>query len=135
MSVLKVFILEDSESRIKEFKKSLVLLTPYCEITVAKDMDHAVDLYKASRPHGLVFLDHDLGDQAYVSSEERNTGSEFVRQTHQMIKEDNSTVVIHSLNPDGAEYMKNYLSDNDIESTLIPFAWTVGNIRRLNIIK
>jgi len=99
----KIFIIEDDSERIKWFLKNF----NHCDITVAESVKEGVDKFKP--PYSLILLDHDLGGRQYVSSEDRNTGSEFLRYILDGLDPynfSNVDFVIHSHNPGGAHNMK-----------------------------
>ena len=70
----------------------------------------------------LVFLDHDLGNQAFVPVKDKNTGSEAARWlSNKANKED--IFIIHSLNSVGADYMHKSLTSANLFSLKKPFCW------------
>jgi CheY-like chemotaxis protein len=99
----KIFILEDNDSRVEFFK--WYFKNPDYEVSYAKDVDEAKGLFTINQPFDIILLDHDLGDEVYVDSEEDNTGYQFAKF---IITKDisRSFVIIHSLNPVGADNMK-----------------------------
>jgi CheY-like chemotaxis protein len=71
----------------------------------ATGVTSAKRMYERANPD-LIFLDHDLGGQTYVDSDEGNTGYQFVK----WLKENDPqwkerSYVVHSLNPSGADNM------------------------------
>jgi CheY-like chemotaxis protein len=110
----RVFVLEDSSERIKQFKQRFLEQgwIGYFSVT-ASDAIRNLDLLRFD----LIFLDHDLGGQVYVNKDEKNTGSEVARwiREHPVV----CPIIIHSLNPAGAEYMKSILP----KAVHIPFVW------------
>ena len=68
----------------------------------------------------VVFLDHDLGGEIYVDSDNDNTGYQFAKWLVENDKKiDQRTIVIHSMNPVGAENIQNILNSANI----IPFTY------------
>jgi hypothetical protein len=61
----------------------------------------------------LVFLDHDLGGEAFVNSSEPNTGAEVSRWLEDPINHMSKprVLVIHTMNPAGRKYMAQALPD------------------------
>jgi len=98
--VAKVFILEDDPQRIKIFRVKLA----QHELFFTDEVEEAIDTFKALGPFDYYFLDHDLGGQIYVDSEEKNTGYQFAKFLSKQDIE-NATIIIHSLNGAGAKNM------------------------------
>lgn len=106
---MKVFILEDSHSRIKVFEEIFGINSMYC----TKDVNEAKELYAKYAPFDLILLDHDLADEHYAEVEDgvpqtEGTGTEFAKWLAETT-ERKSTVVIHSYNPEGANRMASAL--------------------------
>ena len=110
----KIFILEDNEDRIKFFK--WYFKNPEYEVFYTKEVDEAKALFTINQPFDIILLDHDLGDEVYVDSNELNTGYQFAKF---IVEKDlsKSFIIIHSLNIVGAENMKAVLKT----AILIPF--------------
>jgi DNA-binding response OmpR family regulator len=113
---VKILILEDSLERIKAFKqrcleRGIVMHhTDEVEECIGK---LSTDQYSA------IFLDHDLGDQVYQNSDDRNCGAEVARwlsRNEQYVPE---YVFLHSLNEPGRARMKQLLP----HAVEVPFAW------------
>lgn len=86
----EVLFLDDSEYRCKTFRS----IVPYVSIVV----DAASCISKlSSQSWDVVFLDHDLGGEVYVSEEDSNTGSEVVRWVV-VNKPTIGKFIVHSLN-------------------------------------
>lgn len=99
----KIFILEDQQVRVDWFFKNF----NHCSITHAYDARTGAELFHP--PYSLVLLDHDLGDREFVSSDDRNTGSEFLRYVLDSLNPynlSNTDFVIHSHNSGGARNME-----------------------------
>ncbi len=103
---MKIFILEDSQERIDAFEHVLKVFDggPH-EVTVARWKSEACA--KFTPPYDLLLLDHDLGGEQMVDTEEDNTGSGFCRFIQEWEASDlgQPMVVIHSYNPEGASRM------------------------------
>jgi CheY-like chemotaxis protein len=100
---MRIFVLEDNEERIKQFKKAFADHT----WTMVQTADAAIRHLTMDSEYDIVFLDHDLGGQQYVSTRDKNTGSEVVRW---MLSDEGTIpkdkrIVIHSMNPDAATSM------------------------------
>jgi CheY-like chemotaxis protein len=111
-----VLFLDDSIERTKQFRS----LNP--SATCVETAAEAIDLLSKSVWDG-VFLDHDLGGEAYVDSELPNTGMEVVRWIVAN-KPFISWIVIHTLNSDAGNRMEGALRDAGYTVIRRPFAWT-----------
>ncbi len=110
---MKILILEDANSRIQTFIKHYGKkhdLYFFDNITDAKD---ALNLLG---PFDVIFLDHDLDDRVYVNSNEANTGYQLAKwmQENNISAEE---IIIHSMNPVGADNIKAVLP----QAKIIPF--------------
>lgn len=112
---MKVLVLEDCPSRTREFRQRF--LERGWEGRFESRADHAIDALE-TEIFSLIFLDHDLGDEIYVNTDERNTGSEVARwiNEHPVL----CPVVIHSLNGSAAEHMKTLISG----AIRLPYVWS-----------
>lgn len=114
---MKVFILEDDQSRIEIFGEAL----KRHDLTTARTYEEAI--YKWNPPYDIVCLDHDLGGHIFVPSDgEEKTGYSFVEWLRQKYTENNFSILIpvdvifiHSFNPDGARRMAEAL-DSGVRS-------------------
>ena len=110
---MRIFILEDNHFRINHFKRKfaghdLVII----EYALAAILYLGGDLN-----FDLISLDHDLGNKEYVNSEEENTGYQVAKFLSQ--KKVKCPIVIHSMNPVGAEAMKKCLPNAIILPMLV----------------
>lgn len=113
----RVLILEDDPVRIKKFKSIMLGINAKADFT--ETASDAINKLKQEE-YDLILLDHDLGGEIYVATENENTGSAVAR----WISENPFTykypiVIVHSLNPAGAEYMVSLIP----HSVRIPFIW------------
>jgi len=115
---MKILVLEDDISRIKQFRESFQFLTEIARVDYCDTAENCIELLKKEK-YSLIFLDHDLGGQVYVDTNDKNTGSEVARWIEQNPLESGQQVIIHTCNPAGAKYMKDLISD----SVHIPFVW------------
>lgn len=93
--MLKIFVLEDSEIRIKAFEQNLN--GEGFSVTIAESFDDAMVQW-GDGDYDVVFLDNDLGQQVMVGPEEHNSGLNFARHKVEELK--NKFVFVHSLNTD-----------------------------------
>ena len=101
---MKILILEDSPERIKTFKRKLMNHDTY----FFDNVEEAKKALKLLGPFDIVFLDHDLDDRVFVNSNDANTGYQLAKY----IAENNINipdVIIHTMNPVGAENIKSVL--------------------------
>jgi CheY-like chemotaxis protein len=103
---MRIFILEDSEERRRIFRE---MLSPPHTLSFFGHVKEAKTALVADGPFDLIFLDHDLDNRVFVDSEEENTGYQLAKY----IAENNvrSKIIIHSMNPYGAERMQQVLPD------------------------
>ncbi|MDD5589092.1 MAG: response regulator [Candidatus Nanoarchaeia archaeon] len=112
---MKIFILEDNTIRIETFKKLATKTwdASNLKIFIATDVEEGKIILKNNQPFDLAFLDHDLGGEIYVPSENENTGYQLAK----FIEKENikiDTIVIHSHNPSGAKNMNDILSNSHV---------------------
>jgi CheY-like chemotaxis protein len=75
----------------------------------------------------VVFLDHDLGGEVYVSEANTNTGSEVVRWLMLHVMDLNPYIIVHSHNTVAAERMQGNLQRAAFSHVYrIPFATLVA---------
>jgi CheY-like chemotaxis protein len=94
----KVFILEDDPQRIKIFK---IKLSQH-ELFFTEEVEEGKEIFENLGPFDYIFLDHDLGGEIYVDSNEKNTGYQFAKYLHDKDLT-NTQVIVHSMNYQGAK--------------------------------
>jgi hypothetical protein len=94
---VRFFVLEDHPYRVEAFKAVL----HDRDVTYAIAVDDAV--FAFTPPYDVILLDHDLGGEELVDSNEPNTGYQFAKWLieHQSRLKDTAIVIVHSWNPDG----------------------------------
>ena len=98
---MNILILEDDPERWKVFRRTLSLRNNVEIVdTVEKAKDAVIASGIAFNPFDLIFIDHDLGGEVYVDSENENTGYQFAKWLAE--NEFDAKYVTHSLNPIGA---------------------------------
>ena len=111
---MNMLILEDDNGRIDQFRKNLI-----GHKVITTDQAHeCIDLLK-EHEWDILFLDHDLGGEAFVNSDNKNTGAEVARFLNEHPKYKPEIVIVHSLNPVGAKLMTDLITG----SRRIPYAW------------
>lgn len=111
MDVRKIFVLEDSQSRIDTFKKKF----KNDDVYFFDNVEEAIEGFNLLGPFDIILLDHDLDGKIFVNSHSDNTGFQFAKFLAE--KELNAQIIIHSMNPAGAKNMKSLLPQADI----VPF--------------
>ena len=109
----RILILEDLPDRIEVFLSKLA----HCGLVVV--VSSVIDAIEAlsAFTFDCIFLDHDLDGRNGVPTDDPNCGTrvaEFIS-----IKNIETTVIIQSLNPHGAQSMKQLLP----EAIIFPGAW------------
>lgn len=113
---MKILILDDDMNRHIIFNRKLIghLVT---NVTTAKEA-----IYKLqTESFDIVFLDHDLGGEIFVSSSHENTGYSVAKWLSELKDRQPERIIIHSLNPVGASNMKSILTNAEV----IPGAWNL----------
>jgi len=104
---MKILLLEDDPNRVEEFQRRVEEFSErnhvQCELVhveTAKDCIHKLETDKFK----LVLLDHDLGGQVYVDTNNTNTGSEVARWMNKNPdKIKGVSIITHTFNPAGAK--------------------------------
>ena len=97
---MKILILEDSAERIRIFKMHLGKENELFIFDQVEDAKNAID---HSGPFERIYLDHDLDQRVFVDSDEKNTGYQLAKYIAK--KNIDSEIILHTLNPFGAERM------------------------------
>ena len=103
---MKILILEDSAERIRIFKKYFGGKHDLYIFDQVEDAKKALD---SSGPFERIYLDHDLDQRIFVDSDEDNTGYQLAKYIAK--KNVNSEIILHTLNPYGAERMQAILPE------------------------
>jgi CheY-like chemotaxis protein len=107
---MRILFLDDDPTRIQKFKQAMI----GHEVIAVETADDAIARLRAES-FDAVSLDHDLGGEVYVASEEHNTGYSVAKEM--VTIENRPTTIIHSYNPVGAKRMADKLN-----APHIPFA-------------
>lgn len=111
---IKVFILEDCPFRMAKFREKF---NEGITLYTATGAEEGKRVYTENGPFQLMLLDHDLADEHYEEHKGgqpvlKGSGTEFARwladEETQWARQD-CEVIIHSLNPNGAERMRGIL--------------------------
>ncbi len=109
---MNIFILDDDINRHDFLIKMLGNKYNNTNIVSAQTADEAYKFLKNEK-WDMIFLDHDLGGEAYVDSNLPNTGyqvAKFIKNNN--IKYD--ICIIHSMNPVGARNIQSILPDSNL---------------------
>ena len=96
---MKIFCLDDSYSRHVLFRKKF----PNDNIIFAISAQEAIGILSEDMSWNLICLDHDLGNEIYVNSDEPNTGYQVAKFL--ATKNPKCPIVVHSSNYWGAMKM------------------------------
>lgn len=127
----KILILEDDEYRMTSFRARFFKL-PFDIVHVETAEQAKKQLMEEQ--FSLIFLDHDLGGEVYVDTTNKNTGSEVVRYITENIEElafENVIFFIHSLNPQGADYMYKSLKRLKLQTFKTPGIWFEATFNKI----
>ena len=97
---MKVFVLDDMEVRLEWFRTRLCHKYKAIVVT-AKTVSEAITCFEMHNDFDAIFLDHDLGERAFVDSSDPETGfqvAKYIRDNNINAK----LIVVHSLNYGGA---------------------------------
>jgi len=111
---MRALVLEDDKNRVKEFKQRMLEIG--CVADYVDTARAAIDLLR-KKTYDVIFLDHDLGGEVFADITDSNTGSEVARWISG--NPVGCPVVIHSLNPVGADNMKKCIEG----AVHVPFVW------------
>jgi CheY-like chemotaxis protein len=127
---LKIFVLEDDKFRTNFIKQHLKAAFTNPEIIFTDNADEAFKILTKSN-FDILCLDHDLGGEVFVNSEEPNTGYQVAKFiSENKIKYDKC--IVHSLNYPGAMRMTKLLD----RSIYLPILmWTKDSLEYINNIK
>jgi len=105
---LRIFILEDNAERISLFKQTLHKKFPKAEIIIKETAKEAKEILTPNSYWDIILLDHDLGGEIYVDSNELNTGYQVA--LHIRDKEIKyGQCITHTQNPVGGRNITNLL--------------------------
>lgn len=121
---MEIFILEDSAERIKFFKKTL---ESKHNLTFSDNVEEAKKLLQVKK-YDVIFFDHDLDNKVFVSSNDPNTGYQLAKWIEEKGMRFDQ-VVIHSLNPVGAERIKKRAENFSDNVEKIPFTVLIRKLR------
>lgn len=105
-----IVILEDDPNRMEQFYKKL---EGRAIIHHFEDVDPCEEFLRDNRANenniSMIFLDHDLGGEIFVSSSSHNTGFTMALKIRDIYHGGYPEVIIHSMNPAGAKNINDVL--------------------------
>jgi len=113
----RVFVLEDDPNRISWFVDQFKKYDYKYDIT--QDVKLAKHLLTTEK-FDMIFLDHDLGGQQMVDSDDPNTGYQVAKVIPNSINHE-THIIIHSYNPTGSAKMEELLRVARCNVFAIPF--------------
>jgi CheY-like chemotaxis protein len=119
---MRVLFLDDDEMRHETARKNLVGHDARHVRTVA-EFQAALSL----GPFDVVFLDHDLGGEAYVPS---GPGTGYEAALLLASREERPTVICHSYNRPGAIRIVGVLRSHGFSAVWLPFGPTTGQLSK-----
>lgn len=111
---MKILILEDTLSRINDFKKNTI----GHNICFVEKISTCIDKLENEGPWDYLFLDHDLDHKVFVPSGP-GTGYEVAEWLKEHPNKKPAIIILHSLNEKGVQKMSELLPEAYIE----PNAW------------
>ena len=111
-----LLFLDDSVHRQQEFSRE------YPNATIVSTAIEAISMLR-SRSFSVVYLDHDLSGEIYVSSERQDTGMEVVRwivENQPVIDK----IVVHTMNEVAGPIMVNTLQQAGYKAKWLPFGFS-----------
>ena len=125
---ISVLILDDMYSRVIEFEKRLkpIDITDITHVTTARQCIECLSKTK----YDIIFLDYDLGEPPVWAQNSDVSGgvvAEWIKK-HPKHKNKKAMIIIHSLDHEGAAYMKELIPD----AILLPGAWIAEKFETIN---
>jgi CheY-like chemotaxis protein len=112
MKTIKILIVEDDKQRIRWFKENLIGNS----LDIVETAASGIFLCETKK-YDVIFLDHDLGGEIYVPSENENTGYQVSKAIANSINS-KTPIIVHSHNLSGAKNIHDILK----HAELIPFS-------------
>jgi CheY-like chemotaxis protein len=119
----RILVLEDSLERHRQFKERFIE-NGSITYTIVENAEDCKALLLENE-YDVIMLDHDLGGEIFVDSNQKNTGAEvsrWIAENKSSIKGD-PVFIIHSLNPNGSKIMEQTIKSEFHLVYRIPFVW------------
>lgn len=105
------FVLDDDAERLEWFQSVLG------DVDAASTVDEAILKLRANA-YDLIFLDHDLADSTTPDA----TGHQLADVMNRENLQTSTPIIIHSMNPVGAENIRKSLSRTHSNITVVPYS-------------
>ena len=125
---MRIFVLDDNEERLKWFDRRF----PFDQVDTAMDPTTAIKMLH-EHSYDAVFLDHDLLPEHYGADEwdDETTGYAVAQALAEEAKRQRSaTIIVHSMNADGALRMVQRLHGAGYATDYIPFPMLEHRLRK-----
>jgi CheY-like chemotaxis protein len=123
----RILIVEDDETRCDWFRRRLYTY----ELDVTCSVPEAIE-WLAAREYETILLDHDLREEHYFSDERDDDHTGYAVAAWLAAHRDAqpaASVVVHSLNYEGARRMVEALLDAGFDAEHIPFPYLQAGLR------
>jgi DNA-binding response OmpR family regulator len=125
---MRVFVLDDDPERLEWFERRF----RHDEVDTAQDAVTAIEMLDNNR-YDAIFLDHDLLPEHYGAKEwddERTGYAVACALAGEVRQQRSATIIIHSLNTDGAVRMAEKLREAGYAADYIPFPMLEHRLRK-----
>lgn len=112
---MRIFVLEDNEDRVKKFRRNLI----GHRVDYADNVADGKALIEQNR-YDLIFLDHDLGGEEMVPSDDPSTGYQLALLLAKNDLNKDAAVVIHTANHNGGVRIEQALAGFDTARAPFP---------------
>lgn len=128
---MKILLLEDDLNRVEQFNYRVVELNERnhvkCELVHIETAKECIELLEADK-FDLILLDHDLGGEVYVDTNNTNTGSEVARWINKNPEKMNGvSIITHTFNPAGAKNIVDLIPS----CIYVPAIWTKDRFHQI----
>ena len=126
--LMRIFVLDDDQDRLDWFARRF----PHDRVDIAQDVPTALEMLH-EHSYDVVFLDHDLLPEHYGAeeSDDERTGYAVAHALAQEAKRQRSaSIIVHSLNSDGALRMVEILHGAGYATDYIPFPMLEHRLRK-----
>lgn len=120
-----VLILDDDESRIKQFRKNNIPVVVNWYTDPYKAIE---ELQQNITKYDLICLDHDLGIITENGEVTAMPVVDYLRHNYGEKYNDKQAIIVHSLNRPAAVAMMQTLQHINCKIYMIPFAWSKENL-------
>lgn len=123
---MRIIFLDDDHNRWHEFKQAMP------QAVHAETAEQCIQMIKNSQNIDWLFLDHDLGGEAYVNSNRKDCGMEVVRFLCDAKLTNLDKIIVHSHNKGAAIEMEKKLYAAGYNVRMIPFYNLIDALKGLD---